>query len=181
MRQLLESTLGTASSRLEEKQSKQKMVEAEDSQEDAAPFTQSLVCNRCWAMDPVGARQRLLRGSSGCEASRSSSVALSPHTRGLASLPPQSCFISVASFTWGDNKVMGCFLWVVCGNAAILNIFIRESPSPQQYFVIVDIAVHGLIALKNKNKPKKQIPPPSSLGSSFCLIIYEIRHLSSFF
>lgn len=68
---------------------------------------------------------------------------------------------------------MGCFL-------CILNIFIRESASPQQYFVTVDIAVHGLIALKNKNKPKKQIPPPS-LGSSFCLIIYEIRHLSSFF
>lgn len=39
MMQLPESTLGTASSHLEEKQRELRTVEAEDSQGDAAPFT----------------------------------------------------------------------------------------------------------------------------------------------
>lgn len=107
-----------------------------------------------------GGKTATATGNSGCEASRSGSVGIVTTLRGLASLPPQSSFISMALFTWGDNKVMGCFLWVVYGNTAVLNIFIIESPNPQQYFVIVDTEVHGLIALKNKNKPKKQIPPP---------------------
>lgn len=76
------------------------------------PSPEPLVGDGCWVLDSRGQGNNHHRNNSGRKAPRSREQCL----------PPQCCFIGGE---WGgDNKAMGCFLWVVPGNVSLLYNFI---------------------------------------------------------